>query len=224
MGVDLGRNAEKSFLTQYGRTFIAEQMGYAGQILNDDLGLVIYHDPGGTRFAKVNAATMTVHTRTDDFVEALRNGLAYVSKFSDKHVLALELYSATKFESSTRARFLTLITAVEVLAVRTLRADVALQLVARWRKDLSASHLPHQEKQQLNSSLRDLERVSIGASCRELLRSTLGTEAASAFSRWYKARGELVHSGQTSLDLRTAIGPLDQMVTDLLLRVSAPAI
>lgn len=224
MGVDLGRNAEKSLLSEYGRTFVAEQMGYAGQVLNDDLGLVIYYDPGGTRFAKVNPATMTVHTCTDDFIEALRNGLAYVNEFNDKHVLALELYSATKFESSTRARFLTLLTVVEVLAVRTPRADVGLQLLSRWREDLATSHLPHKEKQQLTSSLRDLEKASIGASCRELLRSILGTEAESAFSKWYKARGELVHSGQTSLDLRTAIGPLDQTVTDLLLSVSAPAI
>jgi hypothetical protein len=121
IGVDFGRSAQGSWahLTAYGREFFARRLGIAdAQVLNDKFGLMVFEDSGRVAFLSMGPARLTVGVPLDRFVAALERACESVDSLGPKHLLALELFSASKFESSIRARFVTLITVLETLAVR----------------------------------------------------------------------------------------------------------
>lgn len=145
---------------------------------------------------------------------------------SEKQTLALELYNLHHFETSKRARFLTLVIAVESLSERKERSEMAVNLVESIMSLASNSDLPDGEKQSLLSSLKDLKEESIGRTCRELVGKYLagnqygGMAAKKFFNECYSMRSQLVHDGEledTGRFLDTWIYNLDQLVSDLLL-------
>jgi hypothetical protein len=216
LGIDFGKEGPKGFLTDYGRQWVAAQVGFDGQLLDDPLGLIVYDDPGNTRFARFGPARAIIGRPLDRFLSALRESLAAAQRLTDRELLALEVYSASKFEHSLRARFLTLITVVEILADRRSRSDRALELVASFDEAVKGSDLDVNERDQLLGGLRDLRNESIGGACRRLVADRLGSDAAKEFKSWYAARSDLVHAGRTELDLPTTIERVERLVAQLL--------
>lgn len=128
---------------------------------------------------------------------------------SDDHKLgvALSLYAAYFTEQSTNARFLTLIMALEALALATPKAPVALDLLNRWHGELVTlrSTLPAQSEDA--GALESLEREllfrredSVRSQVRKLVTAALSPaedaqERARDAVRLYDLRSTLVHEG-----------------------------
>lgn len=222
-GVEFGTEAPRGFLTEYGLELVKGQSGYDGQLLNDKKGLVVFDDSTGTRFVDVALGEATVSRPADAFLEVVGESATQAKHFSHKHILGLELYSAAHFESSGRARFLTLVSVVEVLAVRQRRTAEAIELIERMACSVSASGLAGPVRSSLASGLADLCSESIGAACRRLLSDVVNAAAAAAFKDWYDARSQLVHAGRTDHDIGSLIGDVDATIGELLLRYSSTA-
>jgi len=186
--------------------------------LNDHLGLVVYDDPLGTRFVKMEASfivgkpieqfkftqTLATHVRNDPL--------------DDKHILALELYNTAHFESSSRARFITLVSAVETLSSREIRPPDPLALVDGWREQLAAQLLSPEHKSPLQSALNELRSESIGSACRRLVGTLVGVDEANFFRDCYNARSDLLHEGTTTFPIREHLTRLVSLVGTLLVR------
>jgi hypothetical protein len=124
-----------------------------------------------------------------------------------KLAVALSLYAAYFTEESPKARFLTLIMAFEALAKATQKASIALELLDRWRAELSElrSRLPAESEE--DAALESLEREllfrkedSVRSQIRKLVLLALAPaedarERARDAVRLYDLRSTLVHEG-----------------------------
>jgi hypothetical protein len=219
LGIDLGKGPPTSGWTEAGLQLLRRQSGIddGTSIVNEQFGLMLIDDSDATVYAGIPSMRAIIGTPADRFVEALIDAYALVPLLGSRHVLALELFSASKFEASLRARFLTLVSAIECIAERLPRSASAIDLVRSWQAEVRGSALDPIDKQSLASGVRDLERQSIGRSCKTLIERVSGADAAQLFGRCYSARSDLVHSGRTEFDLPTFTSQLENIVADVIL-------
>ena len=213
LGVDLGKDAPKSGWFPAGLKMLREQSGLPPEtaMLNDRLGLTLVDATQKTAFAGLTAQGI-IGTPVERFLDAFAEGYVLAPSLTAKAVLALELFSASKFEASLRARFLTMVSAIECIAERSSRSAEAVGFIKAVGAQLPTAGLNETDRAQLQGALRDLEKMSISGSTKEIVERHCGTEGAKLFGKCYQARSELLHAGTTSLDLGANVQPLEELV------------
>jgi hypothetical protein len=159
----------------------------------------------------------------DRFTDVLETRLTAMSEEPDpRSVIAAELYLSTTFESSTRARFLTLVTVLEVLAARTERTKKEVELIERWLADIEREDIPQSSRSSLRSSVSALRERSIGASIRDLAAGD--GPAKTLFTSCYRIRSKMTHDGlePPGTDLSIVVPQLSGLVQQLLLQRLEP--
>ncbi|MFO1252338.1 MAG: HEPN domain-containing protein [Inhella sp.] len=136
----------------------------------------------------------------------------------NKLAVALALYGAYFTEHSAKARFLTLVMALEALAAATLKAPLALELIDRWQNEVSILKADASRTAEDLASLESLEREllfrredSIRSQIRRLVLESLApaddaAQSAREVLKLYDTRSRLVHEGtidQNELDRAT---------------------
>lgn len=220
LGVDLGKDGPKSGFFEAGLQMVRQMNGLPEDtaVVNDRLGLTLVDASQKTVFAGLGPMKAIVGSPVARFVDAFAEGYVLAPALTDRCILALELFSASRFEASLRARFLTLVSAVECIAERPFRAADALALVESFRAQLNADNLNEVDQSQLIGAFRDLKRRSIGGSCKALVERHCGVEKANHFGKCYKARSELVHDGRTEFDLGAHTHELEVIVAEAIVK------
>lgn len=214
VGIDVGKDTATSGAGK----MVKDTMKAAGIKLLDDVhGLIVYPEDLPIRFASIRGE-LTVEKSSTTFIEALTKAYEIVFTLTDKQSLALELYNISRFESLHRARFLTLVTAVECLGSRAKQPEHIISYIDVLIEQTKGSLLDT-EREHLVPRLRELKTESISRSCRNLVNEYLGQEAMKFFSTCYNIRSKLVHEGSTPKDTRLArdVLKLDELVSQLLL-------
>ncbi|NOG73753.1 HEPN domain-containing protein [Roseicella sp. DB1501] len=139
--------------------------------------------------------------------EALRSGLvAEPPAIDDKTATAIELYLETFHEASNRARFLTLIMALEIMAPRPKRHDALIAALGGFREKLEfmkqgATEVERREVQGVLSQIGFSEEQSINLRIQQLIRdeAPLEQDAREALARKmkkaYDIRSKIMHHG-----------------------------
>jgi hypothetical protein len=157
-----------------------------------------------------------------DFHTAVDMGL----EFTERETLAFELYGLSHFEAAERARFVTLISAIESISEDRPRSPEAVEHVGKMIELTRGSGLSASEIQSMEGSMNWLKQESISKTGRDLIDSVLGTRqyggkvAKRFFTDCYSVRSDLVHRGKPSNDtvnIRSLVSELDRLVADLLL-------
>jgi hypothetical protein len=144
------------------------------------------------------------------FMEGLRIENSIRVADNQKLLTAFDLYAAYFTEASPKARFLTLIMALETLATGVERTRLVLDLLERWRNEaeniLQTVASQSDDAASLQGIIRELlirRRDSIRRQIRNLVLTTLATSgdddtadaAAKQAVRLYDLRSTLVHEG-----------------------------
>lgn len=193
----------------------AKERGY--NLLDDVHGLATYKDDRPVLFA-VFRGRLTLSTPVDTFLKTVADAHRHNPKLSPKQSLALELYGLSHFESSLRARFVTLVTVVEVLCERR-KIPKHMQKHLRQLTEVTRSaDLGETDKKALLRGLMSLKRESISKACQSLVKRCLDDDASNQFKNFYSTRGTIVHSGKVpaGVDLGADGNALDQLVSRLL--------
>jgi hypothetical protein len=195
-------------------------------ILDDIHGLVVYEDSEPQpRFASAGAQVGFARSK-DAFVEAFLEGFALADRPTPSQILAMEIYNLSHFESSLRARFVTLITAVECISKPQDQASEIKDLVERLTKLAEADDVIRRlnnENRALRESflgrLKGLKKESIGKACERIVFARLGESGKSQFKEWYDTRSKIVHTGVVpdGINVGSEVTRLDEMVSQLLL-------
>lgn len=166
----------------------------------------------------------------DRFLTALGAALAdhYDSPLAPRDRLAAEVFMAAAFEANTRARFLTHVTVLEILADRGSRPHAAVAVLQRALTNLDevGGQLDDADYQSLRSGIAGLKHESISHSVRRLgtgldptaIPGLRGEAVEDFLSRCYELRSLLVHDGDTpeNVDLRKIAGALHFLVRAIL--------
>jgi hypothetical protein len=170
--------------------------------------------PGDQAVAKINFKVEVVQPRQTLDDEALGGFLMGIAHFlSDpsygkKRQIALELYAAHFTEQQARVRFILLVIAMEALAESSPKHQVGLDLLARWKQELTAEKAKYEKSSDEFYSLNALSQEidfrgeeSIGNQIRKLFANlpNVGDDERAALQRRaiavYRKRSTLVHEG-----------------------------
>jgi hypothetical protein len=224
VGVDVGDNTTDAVVTQYYIDQVREEQGI--RLLNELHGLQVYEeDPELPTQFVASSVEAKLLKGIEDFEQYFREAVEMGLEFTERETLAFELYGLSHFESAERARFLTLVNAIESISENKARSPEAVKHVEKLIELTRDSGLPDSQVQSLVGSLNWLRQESISKTGRDFVDRFLGRReygdkaAKQFFQHCYDVRSDLVHSGKPSDDtvaLRTLVGELDRLVADLL--------
>jgi hypothetical protein len=173
----------------------------------------VYPTDKKLRFVTGGVATLKIGTPFEMIYPLFIEGVSLPASpraFSDVRLrTALELYGAYYYEQSANARLLTLVIALETLTESSPKAQIALDLLTGWQRDISRLKVQFQAASAEHQALDSLERElvfrrdkSLRSQIRELVRDTLEkADVANAVGlakeavKVYDKRSTLVHEG-----------------------------
>jgi len=222
MGFDLGGERTRPALYAEQEPKFREMLEQRG-VLVDAHGLMV-HPSSVTGFARIELEVWD-GIGVDRIVSHLASAINADFPLTPKEELALELYGASYFEHSDRARFVMLVTSVEALLDPGERPEEELKVVADFRSSVKKdTNLSKVGRDALLNSLGDMRRRSIGRAGRELASERLGQRkymersAANFFRECYDIRSKIVHEGEArgKVPYRQLIPSLQTFVSDLI--------
>jgi hypothetical protein len=148
---------------------------------------------GGTLITSAEVSTAP----TVVFAE-LHDAYALLAEPDEKLLLSMEIFCAARLETSQRAIFLALVSALEPLAQEASLGPAATAFVDQCVQQLrSNADIPPELKSSLEARLRRLRQESIGQALRRLVRDALPNqpEASQLIDDAYDLRSQLIHSG-----------------------------
>lgn len=222
--------------------FLAENLGFTGERVD---GLISGHDPAvfpaDQRVVAMTGgkATMTVGVSAERFAATVAVGAeheaAAVAVRRDRIRTALDLYVAHFAEHSKEAKLLTLVIALEVMSVPSLKSSRARRLLERWQNEIDKeiariSTDDMEERESLDALKRELDfrreeslRQRVRRSVREALAAAghpAADEMAHTALKVYDYRSALSHEGRLdSADLEFAFREAEVLVR-VILRVA----
>lgn len=179
-------------------------------------GLEVYPDGSSIQFVSMNAHAV-VSGPLDAFLDSFAKAYRGNPTVDEDVSLALELFGLSFFESSLRARFVTLISAIESAVHPTARSVEALQQVAVLIEATESSTLAESEKKTLVAALRNLKRESITSACRAFVEHNGRPGDAEVWQKCHNARHKMVHEGQAPDELPALLPDLEGLVRRVLL-------
>lgn len=202
--------------------------------LTEDEGYTIYETSETVRFIGFGGASATVSTDWEHVSRSLSTGIEQVRLRTDEAAgnltTAIDLYLSHFYETSIRARFLTLMMVLEVLAPITEKHTAAVQLLTELKKVIDAQLAiePDPEaRDALESLLRETEfrkETSIRRRIRRLVldevplsdadRQALAKKVVAA----YDLRGSVIHTASVAPDALADANETALNVVKLLLR------
>ena len=221
IGIDVGRDSSDFVPTDYWKEQVRRN---TGQELHNDLhGLTVYPEEPPAVFVH-GSISPTVARCFDRFTRS------FLGAHSDKPLtpkleLGLELYARSHFETSVRTRFLSLINAVEAIAVQQGRSKKVRDLVDNLIEAVRTARIDSSDQASILGSMARLKHESIGQACRRVVRANLANAsygqkgAVEFFRQCYDVRSDLLHEGDVANSLqvlRSLVGELDKLVSDLL--------
>ncbi|MEI2806089.1 MAG: hypothetical protein V9G18_09150 [Albidovulum sp.] len=179
--------------------------------LTEEEGFVVFRSGENIRFFAMGDASVHVSTGWPRVAESLIQGIM-CSKVDEglseiKLETALDLYLASFYETSQRAKFLTLITCLEVLAPVTERGETVRQLLSEFQTKIEEAvngGVNNEDRVALESLSRELSHKK-DTSIRQRVRRLILDEAplersaredlATRIVKAYDFRGNMVHEG-----------------------------
>lgn len=225
--IEVGKE-EASGASNYLKDKVKKELGI--NLLSDVHGIDIYEDKGNTRVLTVSTDLLITQKSQYDFSTLWSELINMGIKLSEKQRLTCDLYISTGFESSIRAKFITLITALEVLAKPKRLGDKSLELIDSFtnciadERKYSTSKDTEAELGTLASRLSNLKKESIRSALRSMTAKHMSEyeyseKSSDEFVRdMYDLRSELVHKGYVSQEQITDnYTELRKFVKDILL-------
>lgn len=198
IGIDFGDGRQRSRFTNAGLKYF-EKM-YGCPLRGDIHGVDVYEHIEKLKFISFNAKA-EVGKHSDKLIDTF--GREYLNNrlFTEKQLLASEIYASSFFDISARSRFITLVTAVEALLEPVRRPKEVGELVKDVKVKVKNLVVDKDTKNSIIGSLERLKYQSISQAGRmlanRLLPKEIFDEQASDdfFSRSYDLRSRLLHDG-----------------------------
>ncbi|WP_339934188.1 hypothetical protein [Vreelandella glaciei] len=228
VGVDVGKDKASSFLSKYMKDKIFDEHGLV--MIDDVHGVTAYSEEHPTSCSSISA-TGLVNVRDAGFLTEKLCGLVKDGyTLSDQVKLAMELMTASFFESSSRARFLTLVLAAESILTPEYRSSEVQSVVDDLKARTKSSNLKEQDKSSILGTLNWLYKDSISQSLKKMAQSHLHDRTYGGFpsdkfiQKCYEARSKLVHSGavnESKHNIGTLAANLEVYMKDMLTKLAS---
>jgi hypothetical protein len=222
LGIDFG-GKQRSWFTDAGLARLEEKLGCP--VRNDIHGIDVYEHVEKLKFVSFNAEAK-LGKDPKKLIDTFKREYINNRVFTEKQLLASEIYASSFFDVSARSRFITLVTAVEALLEPLKRSDEVEALVEEFKDKIQQSIVDENTRDSIIGGLERLKDQSIGQAGRELSRQLLpnelfdGQASADFFNRCYRLRSQILHDGtvkEKEVDIGKLANVMEAFVHKLLL-------
>lgn len=223
VGMDLGKDKATSFLGSSVKDKIFEEHGV--KLENDIHGLSIYSDEHPISHFSSSAFGIVNPRNSAFFSSEICSFYRGISNFDGKAQLAMELISASFFETSPRSRFLTLVLAAEAILEMGEKNQETQSVVSELISLVKNTTLTEPERNSIIGPLRWLKKDSISLSLKKMAATYLpnkqydSLKSEAFIKKCYDARSKLVHEGgvdESKYNIGTLGAQLEVYMSDLL--------
>lgn len=149
-------------------------------------------------------ATIEVGLGLAGIVEPLESIISSKSPADLKLLIAIELFTSSRLETTARSRFVGMVSSLEPLADQQKYENPDLdKLISSFQDQLNNSAIPADINNILKNKIDSLRMESISAAIRRLVRQLLPNEPESSeiIDEAYNIRSRILHNGATDSDL-----------------------
>ncbi|HEX9896130.1 MAG TPA: hypothetical protein VGA85_00510 [Dehalococcoidales bacterium] len=220
-GIDFGNGKQRGGVTDIGLKYFEQR--FKVPCRNDIHGIDVYESVENLRFVGVHADAK-VGKNPLRLKTTFQREYITGRRFTEKQVLASEIYASSFFDVTPRARFITLVTAIEALLDQPLRSEETQKLVTILISNAERSIIDADTKRSLIQGIGNLRRQSIGQAGRSLVKHLLpdekidGLSSVQFFDRCYDYRSQILHLG-TVRDKSVDIADLANMAEPFVNRI-----
>ncbi len=227
VGVDVGKDKASTFLAEHVKEKILNTHGV--KMIDDVHGITVYNEDFPTSSISTHGAIIVNARDTDYFSEQLCDLISIDFNLDDQIKLAMELMTSSFFESSPRARFLTLVLAAESVLSPEERSGETKRLVDDLKRLTEQASIDDPEKRSVIGTLNWLYKDSISTSLKKMALCYLpgnkydGTTSVKFIKKCYEARSKLVHSGavdESKYNVGTLAANLELYMKDMLTKMA----
>lgn len=228
VGVDVGKDKASGVVSRYVKDKVFDEHGIV--VIDDVHGVSAYSEEHPTTCSSISATALVNVRDAESVTDCLNDLLNKSYVLSEQLKLAMELMTSSFFESSSRARFLTLVLAAESVLSPEQRSAEVRSVVDELKNVAKHSNLSDHEKSSILGTLDWLYKDSISRSLKKMalrhLPSMTYQELPSHkfIQKCYEARSKLVHSGavdEEKHNIGTLAANLENYMKDLLTRMAA---
>jgi hypothetical protein len=147
-------------------------------------------------------------------IESLSADYSQIPGNDQKLLLSMEIFAASKLETSERAKFLSMVNALELLPNRKKHGNKVKEFIDKIQKQLKENKEINKElKHTLSSTIGNLKKESISQSLKRYVAEILPeiANSSSTIDAAYKIRSQIVHSGQP----KDSIKDINEIMIDL---------
>ena len=228
LGVDVGKDKASGHVSKHVKDKIFDEQSI--KMIDDVHGITAYSEDYPTSCVSISSVGIVSPPRESSFfTKEVCKILETPDPLGNQIKLAMELLTSSYFESSPRARFLTLVLAAEsILAPENHESDVKY-LIDEFIEKTKVSDITSKEKQSVLGSLNWLYKDSISQSLRKMASKHLpektygGLSPEKFISKCYDARSKLVHTGSvenSKYNIGTLAANLEVYMTDMLTTIA----
>jgi len=136
----------------------------------------------------------------------------------EKLLVSMELFTSARLETSDRAKFVALVSALEPLAEREPYANQELdKLVNSFVKQLTDTSIPDNIQPSVKGRICDLKKESISQAIQRIVQESIpaNEKAVSIIKDAYKIRSTILHNGSTDADLEQKSNEIENIIRQI---------
>ena len=136
----------------------------------------------------------------------------------EKLLVSMELFTSARLETSDRAKFVGLVSALEPLAQPEHYANQELEkLVNSFVKQLTDTSIPDKIKRSVEGRIRDLKKESISQAMQRIVQESIpaNEKAVSIIKDAYNIRSTILHEGSTDADLEQKSNEIENIIRQI---------
>ena len=136
----------------------------------------------------------------------------------EKLLVSMELFTSAKLETTDRAKFVGLVSALEPLVQQEHYANQELEkLVNSFVKQLTDTSIPDNIKRSVEGRIRDLKKESISQAIQRIVQESLpaNEKAVSIIKDAYNIRSTILHEGSTDADLEQKSKEIENIIRQI---------
>ncbi|MDZ4259122.1 MAG: hypothetical protein U0974_01235 [Gemmatimonadales bacterium] len=211
--------------TNYAKSLVAEHWGVT--VHDDVYGVFVYENPETAAFMMLGELELAMREPLEGTLESWREALRPGPCMAEGVFVSYDLFAHSRFEISSRARFLLLVMAIEALLRPESGPPDEVAVLDAAIGVIRQSSLAENRKTTLASRLGQLKKESIGSAARAYLDRAWAAgvlsiaDAADVFQTSYGIRSGMVHRGITPdpAELANRSGQLETIIKELLVAV-----
>jgi len=198
----------------------AIQGHYSARLLyHTPLPCVVYNRTQSQRKATSSLMTFSTSRGINNIFEPLDIVVSSNKAVDPRLLVALEIFASARLETTERARFVGIVSAIEPIAIQETYEDEKLNtLLSEFKQLLENSGVEQSLKSSVRGRIEQLKLESVSRAIRRLVKDTLpdDPDAKDIIEESYGLRSKILHEGLTDADLQEKSREAEETIRKIL--------